>query len=78
MFEGKYESFAVVKQSHSITLILYYVVALVTSNSIEIKYLMMGLFLFVIPSVYFLRKLPEKDEKLLSVLTEEESGTDYT
>ena len=71
LFEGKYESFAVMKQFHLISVILFYVVSLLTENSIPVKYLMSVLVLLAIPALWLLAKLPERKETLLSIVTEE-------
>ena len=73
LFEGKYESLAMIKQFHWSSIIIYYLVSFLTGNSIEVKYLMAVLFVFSIPSFYLLTRLREKKEMLLSVVTDEEA-----
>lgn len=72
LFDGKYESFAIVKQFHCVPILLYYLISFLTDNSIEVKYLMTVLFFLSIPSLYLLTRLTENKENLLSVVTDED------
>ena len=72
-FKGKTESFAVIKQSHSASLVLYEVLGMLTDNSIEIKYLMTGLIVVWIFCMLLLRKLKEEKEEILTPLNEEDA-----
>ena len=60
LFEGKTESFAVVKQFHSVSFVIYEIISLTTSNSIPVKYIMPVLLIFIIPALIGLRKLPKE------------------
>ena len=70
-FKGKTESFAVIKQSHSISLLLYELLGMLTNNSIEVKYLMTGLIVIWFFCMMLLRKLKEEEEELLQPINEE-------
>ena len=62
LFKGKTESFAIVKQFHSFSIIIYQIISMTTHNSIPVKYLMIPLIFFAFPSLYLLRGLPLGDE----------------
>lgn len=74
-FQGKTESFAVVKQFHSVAVIMYQIVSMSTGNGIQIKYLMSGLVLFAFPSLFLIRKLFYKTEKEEEALISEIKGS---
>lgn len=59
LYEGKVEAFAITKQFHCISFIIYEVVALSTNNSLDIKYIMMVLIVFAIPAIWGVYKAPK-------------------
>ena len=61
LFKGKTESFAVIKQVHSMSLMSYEAIGMFTHNSIAIKYLMTGLIVLWCFCLLLLRKLKEKE-----------------
>ena len=60
-FHGHPESFAIVKQFHCFSFVLYEVLAMSTENSSEIEYLMVGLMVLCIPGLMGIRRLPGEE-----------------
>ena len=63
IYKGRTESYAIVRQFHSVSLIFYEIFAIVTKNSVELKYIMTVLFLFGFPALFLLRNLEEGSEE---------------
>ena len=55
LYEGKTESYGIVRQFHSVSLISYEIFAIFTKNSVELKYIMLVLFFFGFPALYLLK-----------------------
>ena len=74
LFDGKYESFAVIKQFHCVSLMTYFFISMITDNSIPVYYLMVALLMLVFPSLYLTKKLPEEKRQVSSILTQEQGS----
>ena len=70
LFEGRYEAFAVIKQFHCVSLVLYYLISMLTENSIPVYYLMIALLILVFTSLYLTKQLPEDQRSASSIITQ--------
>ena len=62
-FKGAPQSFAITKQFHSLSYVVYEIIALSTNNSIPIQHIMPFLLIFTIPACIGLTKLPNEESK---------------
>lgn len=58
IYGGVPESFAIVKQFHSLAFVIYELVSIPTNNSLPVDYIMIGIVIFVVPAIFSITKLP--------------------
>lgn len=59
LYKGNPESFALTKQFHCFSFVIYQIVAMVTNNSLPVHYIMCFLLLLVIPAMWGVCKSPD-------------------
>ena len=59
MYEGSKQSFAIVRQVHSLTFIIYEVISMTTHNSISIAYIVPAMISLIIPCLIGLKVYPK-------------------
>lgn len=58
LFEGKSESYAVVKQFHCAAMVVFFIVSALTHNDLPVRYVMSFLILFTFPAIFGILRLP--------------------
>jgi hypothetical protein len=59
LYEGKPESFALTKQFHCVSFIIYQIVAMTTNNSLPVIYIMIVLCLLGVPAILGICNSPQ-------------------
>lgn len=73
LYGGKPESFALTKQFHCFSFVVYQVVAMSTNNSIPVIYIMMVLLGLGIPAMWGICKSPSENSKEVEVVLYDEN-----